>query len=117
MTDTQQLFCCRHLTIAIHAGNSRDAIILHVESKEVMRGDVATIHDLIPRRGVADVKQTNVELPRPEERNRIERHVASHHIACRRSSLLLRSAPVLNPHALPRARIREAGDIASSKNS
>src|SRR3569832_872751 len=83
MAETQQLFCRSHLLIAIHARYGTHAIIFHEKSKKVVSRDVTAIDDLVPRSRVPDVKQTNIELSRPEERDCIERDVVSQHIACR----------------------------------
>src|SRR4051812_27421268 len=117
MTASQQFFCRGHLLIAIHARNSKHAIVFHEKSKKVVSRNVAAIDDLVPRRRVSDVNQTNIELSRPEERNCIERDVASYHIAGRRPALLLRGAPVFDPHVLPRARIGETDNVSRSKKS
>src|SRR6185503_4523724 len=115
--ETNQLFGRGHFAIAVHSRDRVDAVVLHVERKKVVRLNVAAVDDLIPRRSVSDVKQASVKLSRPEERNSIEPHVASHHIACRRPSLLLCCPPVLDSHALPRARIGIAGYVTSSVKS
>lgn len=66
-----QLFKSSHLTIPAHPRDRRHAAAFHVEGKEILLGHVAPKDDLVPACGVADVEESGVELPRPEERHAV----------------------------------------------
>src|SRR6516162_1777155 len=82
-----------------------------------MRADIASLLDVIPGGGMADIVDRDVVVLAPEERDRGIALAAAEQVARGRLALPLGDDPVLDAQPLAAIWVRPAGNIASGENA